>query len=545
MTGPKTYSTRCVLQGASVYPATGAPAAPASVIIRNGLIDAIGPQETLRHRICPDMDILDVTGGLILPGFRDAHIHPLLGGMNLLECNLTGLTRLDDYLARVADYAQANPDQDFIRGGGWLPDAPVHRALLDAIAPERPVFLKSIDGHSAWVNSKALKLAGIGPSTPDPQGGRIEKDARNGEPIGLLREWSAMDLVEALLPAPTLQTRVLAGWAFLQEAARLGIVSAHEAMAHEEELLAYAALEQEDSLTMSIRAALLCEPELGMGQIEHLVSLRDRFSSRLIRPGAVKLFVDGVIEGHTAKLLDPYADRSDYRGEALWEPETLNRITSALDALGFQMHYHAVGDAAVRMALDAVEQARRQNGLRDARHMIAHADLISKSDLPRFAALGVIANLQPLWFCREKHFEKTTLASLGALRAFELYRLRDLIAAGTSLACGSDWPFSGELNSFNPLEAIAVGVTRRGLSPDAPEAYRPDQRADVTTLLDAYTIGSARAGFQDDVTGSLQAGKSADIIVLDRDILSRPATDIAKAKVVLTLFGGRVVYRDI
>jgi len=545
MTGPETYPVQCVLLGATVYRACDEPATPASIIIRNGIIDAIGPYEAIRSRIDPDMEILDVTGGLILPGFRDAHIHPLLGGMNLLECNLTGLSRFDDYLARIAAYADTNRDQTFIRGGGWLPDAQVHRNQLDAIAPDRPVFLKSIDGHSAWVNSKALYMADIDASTPNPPSGIIEKDCESGEPTGILREWSAMDLVETHLPPPTLQTRVLAGWAFLQQAARMGIVAAHEAMAHEEELLAYAALENEGILSLRIRAALLCEPELGMGQIEHLLDLRNRFQSERISPGAVKIFVDGVIEGHTARLMTSYADRHDYCGEALWPQDELNRITVALDALGFQMHFHAVGDGAVRIALDAVEHARLQNGPHDARHMIAHADLISEHDIPRFAALGVIANLQPLWFCREKHFERTTLAFLGTPRAFELYRIRNLLNTGTSLACGSDWPFSGELNSFNPLDAIAVGATRRGLSPDAPETYCPDQRVDPAILLDAYTIGTARTEFRENITGSLHVGKSADVVVLDRNILSLPVNEIAKARVILTLCGGTVVHRDI
>jgi predicted amidohydrolase YtcJ len=525
-----------------------------AVAVRQGRITSIGQVREIRAWIGPNTEVVDVAGGLILPGFRDAHIHPVLGGMNLVECNLTGLVEMDACLTHIAGYARANQDQDFIRGGGWLPDLAPRREYLDAIVPDRPVLLKSIDGHNVWVNTRALDLAGITRHTPNPPGGIIERDAHSGEATGILREWAAMELVESRLPTPTLRDRVMAGWAFLQRAAGMGIVSVHEAMAHEEELLAYQALERDGDLHMRVQASLLCEPDKGLDQIDHLLHLRESFQSALLTPRTAKIFVDGVIEGRTALLLEPYADMPGYRGECLWPADELQRIVTALDAHGFQIHFHAVGDQGVRLALDAVEQAQRENGRLHARpearpgarHMIAHADLIHPRDIPRFQALGIIANLQPIWFCEEKHFAHTTQVSLGAQRAWSLYPVMDLLDSGAALTCGTDWPFSGELNTFNPLESIQIGVTRQGLDPEqGPEpaqSYNPAQCVSLAAMLHAHTLGGAYADFQETFTGSITVGKSADLIVLDRDIFNVPADEISQARVILTMFQGQIIH---
>ncbi len=534
-----------VLLNAVVYTVDAARPWAEAVAVKDGKIMSVGSSEEVRRCIGPRTEVMELGGGLILPGFRDAHIHPILGGMNLLECNLVGCSDLDGYLSRVAAYAHANRDQDFIRGGGWLPDAVLHRSLLDAVVPDRPAFLKSIDGHSAWVNGKALELSRITASSVDPPGGIIEKNPVTGEPTGILREWSAMEIVESYLPAPTLQTRVTAGWAFLQQASKMGIVSVHEAMGKEEELLAYQALERDGELTLRAQVALLCEPEKGIEQIERLLHLRESFRSDLMTPRAAKIFVDGVVEGHTARLLSPYTDMPGYCGEALWTPEELNRVTACLDAKGFQVHFHAVGDGAVRMALDAVEHTHARNGRRDVRPMIAHADLIHTDDIPRFGALGVIANLQSLWFCEEDHFARTTLACLGEQRSWNLYPIRDILRNGAALACGTDWPFSGELNTFNPLESIQVGVTRRGISPKSSQAYNPDQCVDLATIVHAHTMGGAYADFQENFTGSVTEGKSADLAVLDRNIFALPPDEISHSRVILTLFRGKPVHRAV
>ncbi|MDA8125537.1 MAG: amidohydrolase [Deltaproteobacteria bacterium] len=518
-----------------------------ALAVAAGRIACVGDQADVDHWIGPATELFDLPGKLVLPGFRDSHIHPLAGSFNLLECRLVGPADAASYLTQIRAYGRANGDQPFLRGGGWQPDAfsshGPDRKALDAVVSDRPALLKSLDGHSAWVNSRALEMAGIGKGSPDPPGGLIVRDPVTGEPTGTLREWSAMDLVEARLPKPAVRDLVTAGWAFLERAARLGIVSVHEAMAGEAELAAYRELERSGELTLRVQAAMLCEPPGGEEAVHRLVRMQREFRGRLLAPQAVKIFLDGVVEGHTARLLFPYADRPGFRGELLWTPADLDRTVRALDRAGLQIHFHAIGDGAVRLALDTLEKNLKTGGRRNGRHLIAHCDLVDAADIPRFGTLGVTAVLQPAWFYREANFDRTALPFLGRQRAYGLYRMRTLLAAGGAVACGSDWPFSGELNTFNPLDSIQVGVTRAGLDADPEQPYLPEERLELSTLIDGFTMAGARADFQEAITGSLTAGKSADLAVLDRNPFHLPAEEISRARVLLTLFAGRTVFR--
>ncbi len=544
---PRKYA-QMVFLDTEVYTADpGRPRAEA-LAVADGRIAYAGDNRGVRALIGPSTEVFELAGKMVLPGFRDSHIHPLTGSFNLLECRLTGPADREAYLGQIAVYARANGDQAFIRGGGWLPDAfpptgPV-RKELDNLVPERPAMIKSMDGHSAWVNSRALTAAGIDRGTPDPPGGLIVRDPATGEATGTLREWSAMYLVESRLPKPTGQELVTAGWAFLEMASRLGIVSIHEAMARPEELAAYRELEREGELTLRVGAAVLCEPPGNPERIAAVLEMQEAFRSRLLKPRAVKIFLDGVMEGHTARLLAPYADRPTEQGELLWQKADLDRTVAAFDKAGCQLHIHAIGDAAVRLALDALEVALQMNGRRDARHLIAHCDLVDPADIPRFGRLGVTAVLQPAWFYEERNFPGTTLACLGKKRAFSLYRIRSLLAAGARVACGSDWPFSGELNTFNPLEAIQVGVTRAGLDADPGRPYLAEERVDLKTLIDGFTTQGAWIDFAEDATGSLTPGKAADLVVLDRNIFTTPPAKISRARVLMTLFEGRKVFQE-
>jgi hypothetical protein len=537
-----------VLRDALVYTADRRQPWAEAVAVTDGRISYVGDNKGAAARIGPKSEVLELKGRLILPGFRDGHIHPLTGSFSLLECRLTGPADKNAYLAQIAAYARANSDQSFIRGGGWLPAAfppsGPSRLDLDAVVSDRPVIIKAIDGHSAWVNTRALETAGVTKDTPDPPGGHIVRDSKTRAATGTLREWSAMDLVESRLSKPSHRDLAAAGWAFMEMATRFGVVSIHEAMAREEELDVYLAFDRSHELILRVQASLLCEPERGLEQIEQLQEMRRSCRSRLVHPSAVKIFLDGVLEGHTARLLAPYADRPGCHGDVLWSRDDFFRMIAALDFAGFQAHVHAIGDAAVRMTLDAYESVLQAGGRRDARHMIAHADLIDAADLPRFRELAVIANLQPAWFYEEKNFACTALAYLGPERAYGLYKMKSLLQSGAQVVYGSDWPFSGELNTFNPLEAIQVGVTRVGLDMNPEHAYMPEERVDLATLIDCLTINSARADFSEDLTGSLTPGKSADLIVLDRNLFSIPAMEISRARVLLTLFEGRPVFRD-
>jgi predicted amidohydrolase YtcJ len=519
-----------------------------ALAVAGGRIIWVGDDSEIKGLLGPYTKVFELPGKMILPGFRDTHIHPLTGSFNLLECRLVGPADRKAYLSQISTYARANKDQSFIRGGGWLPDAfpPAgpNRGELDAVIADRPAILKAMDGHSAWVNTRALEMAGIGRGTPDPFGGLIVRNPETGEATGTLREWSAMDMVESRLPKPTGRNLITAGWAFLEMAARLGIVSVHEAMAREEELAAYLDLDRSGELTLRVQAAILCEPQGGLSGIAGLREMQQAFRGRLLEPRAAKLFLDGVVEGHTARLLAPYADRSGFLGEPLWEEQELNRTVQALDQAGFQIHLHAIGDGAVRMALDTLEGALKAGGRRDARHMIAHCDLVDSQDIPRFRDLGVTAVLQPAWFYEEKNFSQTTLPYLGPERAYGLYRMQSLLETGASVACGSDWPFSGELNTFNPLDAIQVGITRSGLDADPRRPYMPRERVALATMIDCFTIHGAGADFQESLTGSLTPGKSADLAVLDRNLFTIPLSEISRTRVLMTIFEGRPVFRD-
>jgi predicted amidohydrolase YtcJ len=537
-----------VFRNAAVYTADPRRPWAEALAVGEGRIIRIGDHGDVKELLGPDTEVFELPGKLILPGFRDAHVHPLTGSFNLLECRLVGPADRKSYLNQISAYALANEGQTFIRGGGWLPDAfppgGPNREDLDAVVADRPAILKALDGHSAWVNSRALGIAGIDKETGDPSGGLIVRDPATGEATGTLREWSAMDLVESKLPKPSARDLTTAGWAFLEMAARLGIVSVHEAMVGEDELAAYQELDRGNELTLRVQAAMLLEPPGGISAIAGLREKQQAFRSRLLEPRAVKIFLDGVVEGHTARLLKPYADRPGFRGELLWEREELDRTVQILDRAGFQIHFHAIGDGAVRTALDALEGALKTGGRRNARHMIAHCDLVAPSDIPRFRDLGVTAVLQPAWFYEEKNFSQTTLPYLGPERAYGLYRMKGLLAAGARVACGSDWPFSGELNTFNPLDAIQVGVTRSGLDADPGQPYMAEERVDLSTMIDCFTIHGARADFQERMTGSLTPGKSADLTVLDRNLFTIPPSEISRTRVLMTLFEGRTVFRD-
>jgi predicted amidohydrolase YtcJ len=549
-------------------PRSGSTGIPADIVFLNGTIftaerelpwaqalaisgeriSFIGSNHDIRHYIGSGTEVIDLKGKAVLPAFRDGHIHPIIGSLDRSGCSLEGLSSADAYLQRIEEYLSHNPDTGFVKGSGWqhnhFPHTGPRKSMLDAIVPDRPVVLKAIDGHSSWVNSYALKLACIDKDTPNPPGGVIERDPISWEPTGTLREWSAMNLVDDKLPKPGLNDRIKAMGHFMKEAASLGLVAVNEAMAKEDELNAYAALDKEGMLSLEVSASLLCEPELGMSQIEKLRHLRKTYRGNLLNADSVKIFLDGVLEGHTAFLLEPYADRSGFYGELLWEKGEYKNMVSALDREGFQVHVHAIGDAAVRLALDSFAAARRINGKRDSRHIIAHADLISRDDITRFHSLGVIANMQPAWFYEDINFSHTTLPTLGIERLDRLYALKSMWEGNAVVSVGSDWPFSGEEATFNPLYALQIGTTRKGINPGSANPFFPEQAVDLSSLIIAHSRNNAFAAFREKDTGSLGNGKYADLIVCDSNIFEIPTSRIASTKVIYTVFHGKVIYNS-
>jgi predicted amidohydrolase YtcJ len=526
-----------VLTGGSVF-APGVPAgADAAVALAGSRILAVGPPDRLVELVSPDTRVIEIEG-LVVPGFQDAHIHPPWGGLSELRCALYDLSTEAEYLRAIVAYAAEHPDAAWIEGGGWrmpaFPGGIARKESLDQIVPDRPVFLENRDGHGAWVNSRALAIAGIGRDTPDPPDGRIERD-EHGEPAGTLHE-GAMELVERLVPPPTqaeLEEGILRAQRRLHA---LGITAWQDAWVTEETLPAYRALAERGELTARVVASLWWDRTRGLEQIDELVERRRWGTLGRIDAGTVKIMQDGVCENFTAAMLDPYLTDGG-TGISFVEPGLLDQAVARLDGLGFQVHFHAIGDRAVREALDAIEHAGETNGPRDARHHIAHIQVVHPDDVPRFAALGVVANGQPLWACHDPQMDELTIPFLGPERSTHQYPFASLLAAGARLAFGSDWTVS----SANPLLEMEVAVTR--VAPEARDAgpFLPEQRISLTDAITAFTAGSAFVNRLDE-TGTIAPGKIADLAVLDRDPFAPGAGPIGDAKVVLTIVDGQVVF---
>ncbi|MFD9648007.1 amidohydrolase, partial [Streptomyces sp. NPDC059082] len=508
---------------------------------------AVGHDE-VRDLVGPGTEVVDLTGKLLLPGFQDAHVHAVSGGKELAECDLTGTVGVADYLERIRRYADTNPEHAWITGGGWSMESfegglPT-RQLLDSVVPDRPVLLSNRDHHGAWANSRALALAGLTADSPDPADGRIEREA-DGSPSGMLQE-GAIGLVARLVPPATAADR-LAGLLRAQRLLHsLGITAWQDAllgsfggMADPSD--AYLTAAEDGSLTARVTGALWWDRERGTEQIPELVARREKFSSGRFRAGSVKIMQDGIAENFTAAMTSPYLDgcgcATANSGLSFVDPGALREYVTELDALDFQVHFHALGDRAVREALDAVEAAIAANGRRGNRHHLAHLQVVHPEDVARFARLGALANIQPLWAAHEPQMDQLTIPFLGPERAAWQYPFGDLVRAGATLAAGSDWPVS----SPDPIAGLHVAVNRRDPGATDDRVFYPEQRLDLTTALAAYTAGTAHVNRLDD-TGSLRPGHLADLVVLDRDILTGPPEEIAEARVERTYVGGRLVH---
>ncbi|KOV64710.1 amidohydrolase [Streptomyces sp. MMG1121] len=520
--------------------------AATAVAVTGDRITAVGHSE-LHELAGPRTEVVDLAGRLLLPGFQDAHVHPVPAGLELSQCDLTGAKTAGESVAAVRAYADAHPDRTWILGGGWSMEAfaggTPTKELLDAAVPDRPVYLPNRDHHGAWVNSRALELAGIRRDTPDPADGRIERDA-SGEPSGTLQE-GAMQLVGRLAPPATAADRLAALLHAQRHLHALGITAWQDALVGDflgmdDPAVAYRTAAQEGTLTARVRGALWWDRERGAEQIPELVEKRRELSEGRFRAGSVKLMLDGVAENGTAALLDPYLDTcgcaTANRGKSFIDPARLPQYVSELDALGFQCHFHALGDRAVRDALDAVEAARAANGPSDTRPHLAHLQVVHPDDVPRFARLGATANIQPLWAAHEPQMDELTIPFLGAERAARQYPFGALLRSGARLAAGSDWPVS----SPDPLQGIHVAVNRVEPGGDGP-VFLPGERLDLADALTAYTAGSAYVNHLDD-TGRVAVGALADLVVLDRDPFAGPPEALADTSVALTYVGGQRVY---
>lgn len=517
-----------------------------AVAVTGDRITAVGRDE-VRELAGPRTEVVDLAGRLLLPGFQDAHVHPVPAGLELTQCDLTGAKTAAESVAAVRAYAEAHPEREWITGGGWSMEAfeggTPTRELLDVVVPDRPVYLPNRDHHGAWVNSRALELAGVTRDTPDPADGRIERDA-SGAPSGTLQE-GAMQLVGRLTPPATAEDRLAALLHAQRHLHALGITAWQDALVGDflgmdDPGEAYLAAARDGSLTARVVGALWWDRGRGAEQIPELVERRQALSHGRFRAGTVKLMLDGVAENGTAALLEPYLDKcgcaTANRGTSFVDPGQLPKYVRELDALGFQCHFHALGDRAVRDALDAIEAARSANGPSDTRPHLAHLQVVHPADVPRFAALGATANIQPLWAAHEPQMDELTIPFLGPERAGWQYPFGALLRSGARLAAGSDWPVS----SPDPLQGVHVAVNRVEPGGSGP-VFLPDERLGLAQALAAYTAGSAYVNHLDD-TGQVRPGALADLVVLDRDPFAGPPEEIADTRVVQTFVGGARVY---
>ncbi|HEX5190540.1 MAG TPA: amidohydrolase [Streptosporangiaceae bacterium] len=545
--------------GRRLVRATAADGSPATAVaIAGGAIAAVGSDghDAVTELTGPRTEHVDLRGRALLPGFQDAHVHPAFAGVTMIGCNLIGSATLDEAINRIEAYVAAHQEKEWISGSGWRMEwferGTPSRRLLDKLTGGKPAFLLNRDGHGGWANTSAIELAGFDARTPDPADGRFEREPDGGLQ-GTVHEGAA-DLLGAFVPKPTFDER-LAGLLLAQQHLHArGITAWQDAivgpyLGSQDPLPVYLEAAGSGRLTARVQGALWWDRSRGADQIDEIRGRREAGQAGRFRAGTVKIMQDGVAENGTAGLLEPYLDacgcQSSSRGLSHVDALELREYVTALDALGFQVHFHAIGDRAVRECLDAVAAARTASATsarrgHDNRHHIAHLQLVHPDDVPRFAALGVTANIQALWAAHEPQMDELTIPFLGPERAARQYMFGDLARAGARLAAGSDWAVS----SASPLRAVHVAVNRTlaGSAGAAAEPFLPAQALGLAEALAAYTTGSAYVNHLDDVTGWIEPGRLADLVVLDRDPFSGPAAEIAHTGVLATYVDGVPVY---
>lgn len=524
-----------------------------AVAVTDGVITAVVPEAEADAHTSPTTLIVDLNGGLLVPGFQDAHIHPVFGGVELLQCDLSGTESAEEAVARIAAYAEQNPDVEWILGGGWsmdhFPGGNPTRDLLDAVVSDRPVLVSSRDHHSTWANTKAFEIAGITSSTPDPADGRIEREA-DGTPAGALQE-GASALFDEVRPEINAETGYQGLLRSQSELFALGVTGWQDAavgtaFGMPDSMPIYERAINDGSLLAHVVGAQWWDRSAGIEQVQEKIERRDAIAARY--PGkeldfsTVKIMVDGVAENQTAAMNAPYRDShghdTDNSGLSFIDPELLKDYVTALDAAGFQVHFHALGDRAVREALDAVEAARATNGPSDNRHHLAHLQVVASTETARFAPLDAVANIQSLWAVHEAQMDELTLPFLPDGAEEHHYPFGELLSNGAHLAAGSDWPVS----SANPIAAIHIAVNRALPGSTNEPLGPPNQKLDLATSLTAYTAGTAYVNHRDHDTGAIVPGYLANLVVLEPNPFELDPSEIHTATVTSTWVRGTQVY---
>jgi len=527
-----------VILNAAVHTMDDARPAAGAVAILGNRIAALGSTAEIRALGGPRTRVIDAAGKLVLPGFNDSHTHFLMGGFSLASIDLRDAASPEEMARRVKEYARNVPKGRWILGGDWdhekWPGAPLPtRQMIDAVTPDHPVLLRRLDGHMALANSVALKLAGITKETKDPPGGLIVRDPKSGEPTGILKD-SASDGMDRVVPDKTFEEKHAAARAATEHAAQVGVTSLTDMSADADVGLYQYMLERGELKTRiyAVRSIMSWE---ALGR----TGVRAAFGSDRLRIGGLKGFADGSLGSTTALFYEPYNAAPDTRGllfdQMLPEGAMLKRVEGG-DKLGLQVMIHAIGDEANARILDIYRQVAQQNGPRDRRFRIEHAQHLRASDIPRFGQQKVIASMQPYHAADDGRWcEKR----IGAERSKGTYAFRTLLDTGAVLAFGSDWTVA----PLNPLLGLKAAVTRQTLDGKHPEGWIPQQKLTLDEAVRAYTVGSAYAEFAEQVKGTLSPGKLADLVMLDRDLYQIDPADIDKARVVLTVMDGQIVWQ--
>ncbi len=536
-----------LFDGGTIWTGAGRSTSDA-LLVHDGRIVAVGQEARagaarLRRADAASVETVDLEGGFLMPSFGDGHAHPLFGGLEAAGPAVRGCASVDEIVAEVRRWAEANPDAQWILGAsydGSLAEGGLFDAhWLDEAVADRPVVLRAWDYHTVWCNTRALDLAGIDATTPEPPLGEIPRRA-DGSPLGTLREWGAVELVTAAAPPRPVEHRIAALRRAGDYYAERGVTWVQDAWVEPDDVDAYVEAARRGELPMRVNLALYADPRHLADQLPAMAAARRRvaeLASPLLTANTVKFFADGVVENETGALLEPYCTAGHHHGMSVWGSHELEDAVRAVDAAGFQVHVHAIGDAAVRQALDAIERAIDANGPRDRRPVIAHAQLVDDADLPRFAQLGIIANMQPLWAQQDALMTVLTVPRLGRERSDRQYRMRSLAASGARIAFGSDWPVS----SGAPLDGIAVAASRRTAEGEPAGGWTPDEIVAVEDALEWYSTSVAHQAYGDRAEvpwGRIAVGASADLVWLDRDPRREAPLDLPAIRVRATYLAG-------
>ncbi len=540
----KSIPADTVLIHARIYTVNSKEPWSQALAVRGGKIIAVGSDKAIAAYQGPSTKVIDAREHMVLPGFVDTHVHVIAGAAQLEQVSLSDAKTIGDFQKLIKDYAAAHPDKKWIQGMGWYysvfgKNGEPDKKFLDEVIPDRPAYLAAYDGHSSLVNSKALQAAGISRKTPNPPNGIIVRDPTTGEPTGFLKEAAGRLVQKNIPPRSQEEVRDLLIKA-IHYASSLGFTRLISAGADSEVVGQFDEIRKRGDLTTRLYMAQFVNPPISPDAIKKLEENRKKYSDDWIDLGAVKFLLDGVIEAHTAAMLEPYANDPANKGQLYFDPEKYKEGVAQMDRLGFPIFTHAIGDRAIRLALDAYEAANKANGRTDARDKVEHIEDPSAEDIPRFGKLGVIASMQPLHANPNDNILNVWAVNVGPQRAQRAWPWHDILAGGANMCFGSDWP----VVTLNPWQAVQVLLTRETPEGTPAGGWHPNERLTLEQAIQGYTMGGAFAARREKTEGSIEVGKLADMIIISQDLFKIAPNQIGNTKVLMTLVGGKVVYQD-